>query len=308
MQGSEPGGPVIRACVTALVALAAGLAVLLWVCSMAGPGLGRPLTLALPAPFPPVRLLTPLVGLHLIGLCLGLGGATMLDFWILRWMREGVMPAEMERSFHFISKVVTMGIALLWISGLGFLGLYAIEAPEKLANPKIWAKVTVVAVLTLNGVLIHALVLPRVLRDVRRPMLDGVSRLSAGIFLVSGAISGVSWYFAFALGLLREFNGKVGTGLLLSLWGLGVVLATLGAFTLRESLMRMAARRRARTVPAIEWIVNRPDAAFSSVRLRRIPDGLTVPVRTPRQAAAASASSPIRSRPVYAAAEQRTEA
>ncbi|KQP29677.1 hypothetical protein ASF49_16085 [Methylobacterium sp. Leaf104] len=282
MQGSEPGGPVIRACVTALVALAVGLVALLWGCAAAGPGLGRPLLLALPAPFPPVRLLTPLIGLHLVGLCFGLGGATMLDFWILRWMREGAMPAEMERSFHFISKVVTMGIALLWISGLGFLGLYAIEAPEKLANPKLWAKVVVVAVLTVNGLLIHALVLPSVLRDVRRPMLDGVSRLAAGIFLVSGAVSGVSWYFAFALGLLREFNGRVSIGLLLALWGLGIVLATLGAFALRESLMRMAARRRARTVPNIEWVANRPGAPFSSVRLRRIPDGLMVPVRAAR--------------------------
>jgi hypothetical protein len=279
MQGSEPGSQVIRTCTIALMVLAACLGAGLWACAVAGPGLARPLTLPLPPPFPPVRVLSLLVGLHLVGLCFGLGGATMLDFWILRWMRQGSMPAEIERSFLFISKVVSMGIALLWISGLGFLGLYAIESPEKLANPKIFAKVTVVTVLTLNGVLIHSLVLPRVLRDVRRPMLDGVSHVTAGIFLVSGAVSGVSWYFAFALGLLRELNGKVGAGTLLLLWFAGVILATFGAVALQESLKRLAKRRRARTVPAVEWVPNAPETPFSSVRLRRIPPETLVPVR-----------------------------
>ena len=279
MQGSEPGSQVIRACTIALMGLSACLVAGLWAGAAFGPALGFPLALPLPPPFPPVRILTLLVGLHLIGLCFGLGGATMLDFWILRWMRQGSMPVEIERSFQFISKVVSMGIALLWISGLGFLGLYAIESPEKLANPKLWAKVTIVVALTVNGVVIHALVLPSVLRDVRRPMLAGVSQWTAGIFLVSGAVSGVSWYFAFALGLVRELNGRVGAGLLLSLWFVGVIVAAIGAFALRESLSRMVIRKRARTVPAVEWVPNQPDAPFSSVRLRRIPAGTFVSIR-----------------------------
>lgn len=290
MRGTDSDSRVIRTCIIALTALSVCLVVGLYACLTSGAALELPLTLPLPAPFPPVRILTLLVGLHLIGLCFGLGGATMLDFWILRWMRRGSMPVEMERSFLFISKVVTMGIALLWISGFGFLGLYAIEAPEKLANPKIWAKVTVVAVLTVNGVLIHALVLPSVLRDVRRPMLDGVSHLAAGIFLVSGAISGVSWYFAFALGLVRELNGTVGVGVLLGLWLVGVVVAAIAAFAFRESLKRMAARRRAQTVPEIELVPNHPDALFSSVRLRRIPADALISI----SAGAGCAPRPLR--------------
>lgn len=53
----------------------------------AGTASAAALSLPLPEPLPAVRVLTLLVGLHLIGLCFGLGGATMLDFWILRWMR-----------------------------------------------------------------------------------------------------------------------------------------------------------------------------------------------------------------------------
>ncbi|WP_244965547.1 hypothetical protein [Methylobacterium soli] len=219
----------------ALLAFAAGLACL--------PALAGPLAVPLPAPLPPVRLLTLLVGMHLVGLCLGLGGATMLDFWILRWMRWGGMPPEIERTFLFISKVVSVGIGLLWLSGLGFLALYAVEAPEKLANPKLWAKILVVVVLTVNGLLIHALVLPSVLRDVRRPMLAGASGIEAGIFLVSGAVSGVSWYTAFALGLMRELNDRVPAHLLVLLWLGATVAASLGAALLWGHLRRLAAAR-----------------------------------------------------------------
>ncbi|ACA16106.1 hypothetical protein M446_1608 [Methylobacterium sp. 4-46] len=182
------------------------------------PALAAPLTVALPAPLPQVRLLTPMIGIHLVGLCLGFGAAAMMDFWLLRWMRWGGMPPEIERMIRFMAKVVTVGLALLWLSGLGFLAIYAVESPEKLFNPKMWAKVSVVIVLTLNGVVIHHWVLPRVLTDVRRPILEGLSPVSARAFLFSGAVSAVSWSFAFALGILREFNGVVPVQLLLGLW------------------------------------------------------------------------------------------
>jgi hypothetical protein len=218
------------------------LTVLLGIAPAAADTLPKVLSLPLPAPFPPIRLLTLLVGLHLIGLCFGLGGATMLDFWILRWMRWGGLPPEIARTFLFVSKVVSVGIALLWLSGLGFLAVYAVESPEKLGNPKLLAKVVIVLVLTVNGLLIHALVLPSVLRDVSRPMFEGVSHLSTAIFLVSGAVSGVSWYAAFALGLMRELNGRVPAGLLLALWLAAVVIASVGAFAFWQSLLARSAR------------------------------------------------------------------
>lgn len=196
------------------------------------PAIAAPLTLPLPDPLPPVHALTVLTGIHLLGICFGLGGATMLDFWILRWLRWGDLPGEIARIFGYVSKVCSVGLALLWLSGLGFLALYAVESPDKLANPKLWAKLTIVLVLTLNGFAISSIVLPSTLGDLRRPILDGVSGRRAAAFLMSGAISGVSWYSAFALGLMREFNGTVAYGLLIGLWLTGIVATSLGALVL----------------------------------------------------------------------------
>ncbi len=226
------------------------------------------LTLALPGSLPPVRVLTLLVGLHLVGLCFGLGGATMLDFWILRWMRWGGLPPEIARIFLFVSKVCSVGLILLWISGLGFLAVYAVESPEKFQNPKLWAKITVVGVLTLNGLVIHSAVLPGVLRDVGRPMLDGISGARTGIFLVSGAVSGVSWYAAFALGLMRELNGTVAYSTLIGLWLLGVAAASLGAYTLWLHLREWSAFRRGKAegAAALEAEPRIPPSQFVRIR------------------------------------------
>lgn len=201
-----------------------------------------PLSVPLPDPLPQLRVLTFLVGLHLLGLCFGLGGATMLDLWILRWLRRGSLPVEVGRTFHFISDTVAIGLVLLWLSGLGFLALYVMETPDKLENPKLWAKVLVVSVLTINGMIIHAFVLPEVLRDLSRPLLYGVSRSRVAVFLVSGAVSGVSWYTAFAFGIFRELNNNVTFTLLIIMWFTAAVAASLAVALLWWKFFGMGRR------------------------------------------------------------------
>ncbi|WP_287745049.1 hypothetical protein [Methylobacterium sp.] len=222
--------------------LAAGAVSLGFLLALGGVAASAPVSIPLPAPFPPIRLLTVLIGLHLLGLCFGLGGATMLYFWILRWLRWGALPVEIRRIFLFVSKVVSVGLGLLWLSGLGFLAIYAVESPEKFDNPKLWAKMVVVLVLTINGLVVHGLMLSSVLRDVDRPLLGEVSRLRSGIVLISGAVSGVSWYTAFALGLMRELNGRVAVEWLLARWLAAILAAALVAFLYWRTRLRGARR------------------------------------------------------------------
>lgn len=188
---------------------------------------------------PGIELRTVLVALHLVGLCFGLGGATMLDFWILRWLRWKALPETIIRTFEFLAKVVTVGLILLWLSGLGFLLTYAVDTPEKLANPKILAKVTMVLALTLNGLILHARVIPKVLAHPQRPLLLDLTLGERVLFILCGAVSGVSWYAAFALGLLKEFNNKVPATELLGLW----LLAIAAVASLTALMCWMAIRR-----------------------------------------------------------------
>ena len=103
---------------------------------------------------------------HLVGLALGMGTTAFLDGGCIlsianrSWDRyRAFMSGAL---FRCATGFVIIGLALLWLTGIGFLVHYAVFAPEKLANPKIYAKLALVTVLTANGALLHHSVLRRV--------------------------------------------------------------------------------------------------------------------------------------------------
>lgn len=146
---------------------------------------------------------------HFIGLALGLGTATFLDLLMLRFMvRSKVRPTHVQ-AFNFGTKIVTAGLVMLWISGLGFLGYYGLFEPEKLANPKIWAKLSVVGVLTANAIYLHKMVLPMVEQQVSRPLFAGLSVQQRVLMLVGGATSATCWYVPVALATIPQFNNSI---------------------------------------------------------------------------------------------------
>lgn len=146
---------------------------------------------------------------HFIGLALGLGTATFLDLLMLRFMvRSKVRPTHVQ-AFNFGTKIVTAGLVMLWISGLGFLGYYGLFETDKLANPKIWAKLSVVGVLTANAVYLHKVVLPMVEQQVSRPLFAGLSVQQRMLMLVGGATSATCWYVPVALATIPQFNNSI---------------------------------------------------------------------------------------------------
>lgn len=147
-----------------------------------------------------------LTGLHMLGLALGLGAATLLDLVILRFLVRGKISLDHFNLIHFATRIVTAGLVMLWISGACFLLHYALFDPAKLANGKIYAKIAIVLILTLNGVLIHRSILPAIRARVGRSLLDGMPPLQRLAVLSAGAISGVSWYVPLALGAIPQFN------------------------------------------------------------------------------------------------------
>ncbi|SHF57075.1 hypothetical protein SAMN05444339_10855 [Loktanella atrilutea] len=163
---------------------------------------------------------------HFIGLAMGLGGATLLDLMLLRFFVRGRITEDTYGVFAFASRIVDIGLRLLWITGLGFLFLYALTQPELLTNPKVHAKLAIVAILTVNGFFIHQIILPSVRRQIGRTLFNGVGATRRAIFVTSGAISVVSWYMPVALGAFPQLNFHVSsTTLLTGYFALIVVVA-----------------------------------------------------------------------------------
>jgi hypothetical protein len=168
----------------------------------------------------PAWIGTGLRVVHFCGLVLGVGAATLLDLIIARFILMRGISFEHVYVVDFSSKIVTIGLGLLWISGIGFLIHYGVFEPAKLQNPKIWAKIAIVAVLSVNGLLVHYFVLPRIRNQVGKRLLDGLSPSDCSLVLLAGTVSVISWYVPLILGAIPQLNYVVPAEVILSSYAL----------------------------------------------------------------------------------------
>lgn len=181
---------------------------------------------------------------HFIGLALGLGGATVLDLILVRFFISDRITPEKWIVFRFVSTLVNVGLLLLWLSGLGFLLHYALFDPVKLTNDKIWAKLAIVWILSVNGLFIHGIVLPRIEQQIGRSLFSSMGEWQRQAFLASGAVSAVSWYVPVALGALVQFNFTVPASAILTFYAMMVAVAVVAVNLVVHSSAALAARWR----------------------------------------------------------------
>ncbi|MBD9511202.1 hypothetical protein IB265_31035 [Ensifer sp. ENS10] len=167
---------------------------------------------------------------HFSGLVLGLGGAVFLDLMLSRYRRM-IVSSELVEHVEWISRFIAAGLLLLWASGLGFLLLYQVTEPEKLLNPKIWAKVTIVSILTVNGFAIHRFVIPFIRRQIGSTLLSEIRPATKTALIGCGVISIVSWSVPVILGAAPQLNFVVPCEIILGGYALllvpGFIIATL---------------------------------------------------------------------------------
>ena len=187
--------------------------------------------------------------MHLLGIILGLGAATVLDLVIIKFLVTGEIKSDQVSIVKFVTGIVSVGLAILWFSGILYLAHYAAFDPSKLWNQKVWAKIAIVGVLTINGYFIHHIVLPLMENQVGRALFAGLSRKQCALMLVFGTVSATSWYVPLILGAMPHFNFVVpAPGLLV---GYAIVLAmAIGATqgmvaAIRRSGLRAPARLEA---------------------------------------------------------------
>jgi hypothetical protein len=129
-------------------------------------------------------IFTGLLTVHLIGVALGVGGATIGDLAVLRSLRRG-RPAPRDE-LRALGQVIWSGLALLGVSGAALFGM---KPSAYIHNSGFVAKMIVAGVLVANGAYLHR----------RLPTL----RVSA-VTLALGAISAVSWYGALAIAMFKS--------------------------------------------------------------------------------------------------------
>lgn len=143
-----------------------------------------------------------LVYAHLLATCIALGRVLQADHKLWSWRKEILDQARLEY-LDETRKIVSLALLGLWASGLLLvLQGYLNEGDAYLLNQKLWAKVTVVALLSLNGALLHRVGFP-LLQKAPFVALRSAGRTRLALL---GALSMSGWLFAAFLGVARAWN------------------------------------------------------------------------------------------------------
>lgn len=149
---------------------------------------------------------TFIVYAHLLAACVSIGILLIQDLALAKSRGKALSSAAVKDLIK-AADIMFVALVVLWISGLSLVLLGYLEDPQRyLMNEKLWAKFTVVAVLTLNGIALHYYSFPRITCARGFLSIPGVEQI---LVALTGAISSVSWLFACYLGIARPWNYTV---------------------------------------------------------------------------------------------------
>ena len=138
---------------------------------------------------------------HIIGLALGVGGATITDILFIKFLKDFRISNSESSILNTLSQVIWFALAVLVVSGIG---LYLPNAELLNHTPKFLVKVIAVAVIIVNGAMLNLIVAPKLIKISFKKHahenrgLHFIKRLSYAL----GAISITSWYTALTLGMI----------------------------------------------------------------------------------------------------------
>lgn len=158
---------------------------------------------------------TMIVYIHLIAACIAVGVIFIQDLSLAK-TRGHALPLNAINELIHAANVISLSLKVLWISGLVLVLMGFLDNPQEyLQNEKLWAKFSVVSILTLNGIALHNFSFPRV---VSSSGVVGLDFFEKNLVVLTGAVSTISWLFSCYLGVARPWNHTVEYGFVMSIY------------------------------------------------------------------------------------------
>ncbi len=199
-----------------------------------------------------IRFHSFLVLSHILALALGLGAALLADWIVLRKLVFGLVSRRAAGQLVDLSHAVCVGLVLIWITGALLVTDNALDVPVSVMNQKLWAKLVIVVILTLNALLLHRIVLPMVASRVGQPLFETIFNRLPMVSTLLGAASAVSWTFAAYLGVARELNGHANFAPILGSYLVALLLMWVGAVILSYLVQRSGMQLKIRKEPVMQ--------------------------------------------------------
>jgi hypothetical protein len=174
--------------------------------------------------------------LHLAVLAAGMGAGLYVESRILGRMSRPVSERCVRDAEH-AHRFVTLTLAALWVSGAVLIH-FRTGFDLSRFTPKLWTKLIVVSVLTLDALAIGIVVVPLYRRTLGH-RLAYVKRAHLALFFTTGAVSLVSWLSALALGssvVLKTAEWSLLAPMLLAIYGGAILAAALATFVVHSQL------------------------------------------------------------------------
>jgi hypothetical protein len=148
-----------------------------------------------------------IVYFHLIACCVAIGLVLTSDVAMVKQLLQRSVPAVADNEhLETLQRTVSRALAVLWATGVGIV---ALDASTKgwgyFENPKLQAKIGLVVLLTLNGVVLHRTVLP-LMKEVGSLLNLEFNHLVLALF--AGSVSAVTWFYAALMGVGRSLSWK----------------------------------------------------------------------------------------------------
>jgi hypothetical protein len=140
------------------------------------------------------------VVLHLLGFAFGLGGAVIADKLFFRFLNDLKISDKEKEALSIVSMVIFVGLGILYLSGTALV----LSDPERYLNSsKFLTKLFIVVVITLNGILLHKLITPKLIHIHWHKGHQAQYRNIRKLAFACGAVSVISWFTSFILGTVK---------------------------------------------------------------------------------------------------------
>lgn len=145
------------------------------------------------------------LSLHIMGVAVGMGGATITDLLFFNFLRDFTISKKESEVMNMLSNVIMVALGILWVSGVA---LFFSDPAAFGASPAFLVKMTILAVLTVNGILMHKFIAPHMVdfSFLRHPIhARHVMHTMRALAFAMGAVSFTSWYSVFFIAMLKSY-------------------------------------------------------------------------------------------------------
>lgn len=149
---------------------------------------------------------------HIIGVAIGVGGATVSDVLFFRALKDKRISADELGLLHTLGMMLWVGLIILIASGLGFVTLQYMMSGTSSYIVSAWfqAKMTIIAILFTNAFVMHLYVFPFMKKHVGLTLTHAKVSPHFSLLAATGVVSIVSWYSALTLGVTRGLDFTYG--------------------------------------------------------------------------------------------------